>query len=298
MTTTLDLERQLDHDPLARRLAHLDLPEPSAALWGPVLAAAAAAHAQPQAQSRGRALRRRSVIGGAAVAVVTALAVSPAGVAIARSVLPDGLQQRLGIVEGAPTQLSPPGGSAGSTPARRANTSPIPCSQVPTPRPDLGGIAYDCFPDLSLAEAQRQVGFAIPTPAALPPGLVFHGALVDAGKPAVFLTYGDAQRRHSVGLWVTRGTPVGGSAVPSGTAQSTTVDGGQAWYVHGSYGDAGGPGTAPRWNPSNDDEELTWQQGGFTFDLTAAGLHYGAADMVRLAESVRQQPLPLPPARP
>jgi hypothetical protein len=79
---------------------------------------------------------------------------------------------------------------------------------------------------------------------------------------------------------------VGGSAVPSGTAQAVSVDGGRAWYVHGGYDDDG-HGGAPRWNPAADDEELTWQRDGLTFDLTAAGLGYGAADMVRLAESVR-----------
>jgi len=79
---------------------------------------------------------------------------------------------------------------------------------------------------------------------------------------------------------------VGGSAVPSSSAQRVRVEGGPAYYVHGAYEDVG-PGTIAAWNPAADDEELTWQHNGMVYDLTAGGLHLASNDLTRIAESVR-----------
>jgi hypothetical protein len=129
------------------------------------------------------------------------------------------------------------------------------------------------------------VDFTIPTPRSLPAGVSFRGALVDSAH-SVYLTYGDAARKTAVSLWVKNEAPVGGSAVPSSAAQRVQVDGSPAFYVHGAYEDSG-PGTVAKWNPNADDQELTWQHDGFTYDMTAEGLHFSSADLIRIAQSVR-----------
>jgi len=282
MTRLSEIERAVHGDPLGARLARIEVGPVPDALRTRVLSGLRAAPPR-----RGR--RVAVALGAGAVAAV-ALAATPAGAAIARAVLPVGIQQGLGLMEGAPSQLSPPGGLPAGGGGHRATGSPMPCSQIPAtpPYPQVPH-AFECRPDLSVAAAQREVDFTIPTPADLPSGLSFQGALVGitmgAPRSSVLLTYGDAGGGRSLSLQIVRGTPQSGSAVPSGTVQRLTVDGGPAYYVHGSYGD-GGPGTAARWNPGADDEELTWQRDGFTYDLTAAGLHFSSADLIRIAQSV------------
>ena len=284
MNRVAEMERALENDPLAARLARIEVPPVPEALWASVLT-----EPRPAPQRR-RRFRVAIGFGAGAVALAT-LAVTPAGAAIGRTILPQGIQQKLGIFEGAPTHLAAPSGVPGGSGGRRVVHSLMPCSQVPATPPyptALQGV--ECYPDLSLAEAQRRVDFTIPTPTAMPPGLSYRGALVGitmgAPKSSVLLTYRDATGTKSLGLQVVRGTPGSGSAVPSGVAQRVTVDGSPAYYVHGSYGDDG-PGTAVRWNSAADDEELTWQHDGFTYDLTTAGLHFSSADLIRIAESVR-----------
>ena len=283
MTRLSEIERALDNDPLATRLGRIEVPPIPEALRFKVLAGSRPA-------SSGRR-RRRVVIGvGAGAVVLATLTVTPVGARIARAVLPQGVQQKLGLFEGAPTQLSSPGGlPTGSQ--RHARASLMPCSQVPAvpPYPHVPQ-AYGCYPDLSLAAAEARLDFAIPTPAALPAGLSYRGALVGiargAPKSSVLLTYRDASGTRSLGLQVVRGAPQSGSGVPSGSVQRVELDGSPAYYVHGGYGDEG-PGSAVRWNPAADDEELTWQHDGFTYDLTTSGLHFSSADLIRIAESVR-----------
>jgi hypothetical protein len=293
MTTT---DPTTEMEQLLRALFSTVAPPPAPIAWD---AGASSQDVVPRARvlagghpTPARRRRRRVVAGlGAAAVALSLVAVTPAGAAIARTVLPKGIQQRLGLFEGAPTQLSAPGGLPAGSGGGSPTASPMPCSQVPAipPYPQVHH-AYDCYPDLSLAAAQRQVDFSIPTPAALPGGLSYRGALVGIAmgdpKNSVLLTYRDTSGKKSLGLEVVRGTPGSGSGVPSGSVQRVKVDGSPAYYVHGSYGDDG-PGTSARWHPGADDEELTWQHGGFTYDLTTAGLHYSSADLIRIAESVR-----------
>ena len=283
MTRLAEIEHGLEHDPLAARLARVEVAPVPEALRAAVLAGSVPAP---------RRRRRRLAVGvGAGAVALATLALTPACAAIGRAVLPQGIQQRLGLFEGAPTHLSSPGGSPGGGDRNSVRVSLMPCSQVPAtpPYPQVQH-AYDCYPDLSLAAAQRQVDFTIPTPAALPAGLSYRGALVGiamgAPRSSVLLTYRDATGTRSLGLQVVRGTPRSGSGVPSGSVERVTVDGVTGYYVHGGYGDDG-PGTSVRWNPAADDEELTWERGGFTYDLTTAGLHFSSADLIRIAESVR-----------
>lgn len=205
-----------------------------------------------------RSRRRTLVVGGLALALIVTLT-TPAGTAaaaaIVRSVLPPGLQQRLGLVVGAPPVVTRP----------------------PNAQPGIR-----VTPNLSLADAQAKVSFTIHTPRWLPDGVSFQGALVESHDSGVYLAYRRAGG-GGLGLAIHQGTGVGGPAVPS--AERVQVGGSPAYYVHGSY-ESSGPGTAATWNPAADDGELTWQRNGITYDLTAGGLHLSRTDLVRIAESI------------
>lgn len=262
----------LDSDPLAARLATVDVGHPSEHLRAIVNIS------RPLVRRRRR--ERRVYAGVAVIAFLLALmVVTPVGATLGRAILPEGLQQRLGLVVGAPPQLSPGG--------RAAPTFGGPTSgQIPPETSVIrGGGGQMLTPSLSLAEAQGLVAFPVPIPRNLPLGLVFSGALVDSIH-SIYLHYADLANQRSVSLQVRQGSVTGGSAVPAGSVRQTNVGGGPAYYVHGSYEDAG-PGTAATWNPNADVVELTWQGGGMTYDLTAAGLHFSMSDAVQLAQSVR-----------
>ena len=271
MNALVDNDELLDRDPLGARLAAADVGHPSARLRATV----SEMRLRPDRPVHHHRLVRAVAGLLAAVAVV---AVTPAGAAIGRAILPDGLQQRLGLVVGAPNHLQPSGGGA-------PTASGVTTGQVPRGTTLIGGGGDVATPSLSFAEAERLVGFPIPQPRDLRSGIVFRGALVDSTR-SVFLHYADSANRRAVGLEVRQGTAVGGSAVPAGSVQQVSVDGGTAYFVHGSYEDAG-PGTVASWNSAADDVELTWQRGGFTYDLTAARLHLTSSDALQIAESVQ-----------
>ena len=282
------LEKLLDCDPLAMRLTRVEIAGPGESLARAVVAW------QPWAPrpSQRRPGRVTVMVVAAGLALTGLAMTTPAGASASRVVqhklheVSQSVVQRLSLVVGAPQHLSPPSRSA-----MNARLSPVPCSQVNQRPATSGGGGGDlCYPDLSLAAAQRQVNFTIPVPTWLPPGVHYRGALVEAPdaestQGAVYLSF----RRASgggVGLRLQRGMPVGGSAVPNGSVQRVQVDGAIAYYVHGTYVDSG-PGTVATWDPSADGQELTWQHAGLTYDLTAGGLSLSAADMIKIAESIR-----------
>lgn len=273
------LDHMLDTDPLALRLARAEVAPMREGLLEDLLA-------KHYTTRHWRRHGRRLLVGVAAlVAVLSLLAVTPVGATVGRAILPEGLQQRLGLVVGAPQHLVPGGQSVG----RNGRRTPAPMSR--DKQGDRGGGDL-VTPHLSLAEAQRQVAFSIRTPRWLPGSLRFRGALVangDAVVPngeSVYLHYGDASGKQGLGLWIYSVAPMGGSAVPSSSVQRVRVDGDSAFFSHGSYEDSG-PGTVATWNPAADDEELTWQHAGMTYDLTAGGLHLSSNNLIRIAESVR-----------
>ena len=278
MTTVAELERTIEADPLAEALLAVAVPVPSE-LRAAVLSRS---HTRLAHRRRRRILTRTAT--GAAVACFVAF--TPPGHAVARLVLPDGLQQRFGLVEGAPRTLTPPGGThAGAVPSH-SPLSLMPCSAVPTPGPGYSGGGVACYPDLSIASVQATVDFHIATPAFLPSELRYRGALT-TGPHDVYLSWarGDGQP-GGLGLEIKDGAALpGGSAVPSGTVRPVTVNGSRGYVVRGDYED-NGPGTAAHWNPNADDYELTWVHGGLTYDLTAGDLHLSVSDLVRIAESV------------
>jgi len=271
MTRLMELERALDQDPLAMRLSGVTVAPIS---WNLRLALSGAV---PPGATVGRRRRWAAAAAVAMVAVSLILSVTPAGAALARAVLPSGLQQFFGIVSGAPTQLSPPGGAV----APRGPARPLECAQAV----GLQSNGVMCLPDLSLADAQRQVDFTIPTPSMLPGGLIFRGALVGSPRSVFFSYRLENGASGGLGLWVKEDPPVGGPTVPAGSIQAAKVNGSPAYYVHGDYEDDG-PGTVARWNPNADAYELTWRHNGVTFDLTAGTLHLSEADFIQIAESV------------
>lgn len=271
-----ELEAMLDRDPLGLWLARIDVPPMSSGLPARVLA-------ERRARRLWRpVLMRGLIVISAVVLAVAMLAATPAGATVGRAILPRGMQQRFGLVEGAPERLTPPpGAKAGTGPPM----SPVPCSQIARYRPAGPNQGVPCYPDLSVAEAQRRAAFTIPTPRRLPQGLNYRGALVES-PTTVYLSYQTSAAHGGLGLRIHKGTQTGGSAVPRAGVQTAAVDGSPAVYVHGSYEDSG-PGTAATWNPNADADELTWEHGGLTFDLTAGSLHLSKQDMIAIAESVQ-----------
>lgn len=276
MSAWTESDEVLDSDPLAVRLAAADVGRPSQQLR--VSVTQMRPLSDPAVRHR-RLSSRTSRATMAVLAAISVLVVTPAGAALGRAILPDGLQQRLGLVVGAPAHLAPGGGQ------QAPNASGATTGQVPPGTSMIGGGGVIVRPSLAVAEAQRLVDFPIPQPRELPSGLIFHGAWVDATH-SVFLDYADSNTERSIGLEVRRGAAIGGSAVPAGSVRQVAVADGPAYYVHGSYEDAG-PGTVAIWNASTDDVELTWQRDGFTYNLTAAGLHFSSSEAIQVAQSVR-----------
>jgi hypothetical protein len=276
MTRLMDIERALEDDPLAMRLSRISVAPMSSHVR---VALSAAAPSRPVWRRR----RWGTAVAVATVVVSVALFVTPAGAALARAVLPTGLQQFFGIVSGAPTQLTRPGGASaplGPTSHSGSAAASMPCSKAAP----LSQVV--CLPDLSLADTQRGVDFLILTPAMLPAGVSFRGGLVDSPRSAYISYRTNNGAPGGLALWVKEGTRVGGPAVPTGSIQAAEVNGSPAYYVHGDYED-NGPGTVASWNPKADAEEVTWQHNGMTFDLTAGSLQLSEAEFFQIAESVR-----------
>jgi hypothetical protein len=272
MKNEIDDDQRTDRNPFAARLAKAEVPPPSNRLRMAVLAGVA--------PRRSRRYPRWSYASAAVLAgALVILLVTPVSAMVERTVLPQWLQQRVGLV-GASGQLSPAGNAAWPqrSTGHASAISPIPCSQAPS----QGNVA--CYPDLSLAAAQKQVAFSIPVPAPLPDGLSIRGVLVESAH-SVYVSIGDQNRQKHFGLWIRETAPSGGSGVPLSAIEPTTVKGSPASYVRGSYEDSG-PGTVARWNAAADDEELTWEHGGFAYDLTAHGLSLSRIQVVQLAESL------------
>ncbi len=266
MSANLD-DLILDRDPLGLRLAQAQVPAPDSHLR-------AALVAKHKNKTGLRHPLRWATAVGLAVTLFLAFA-TPVGAIAERALLPTWLQQRLGIV-GASEQLSSRN-KFGAVPGVRI--SPLPCSQASRLRSNAL-----CYPDLSLADAQRQVDFTIPVPASIPNGLSFGGALVESPH-SVRLVMRDQTAQRALGLWIRKAPTSGGSAFPLSSTQTTQVQGTTAVYVHGSYEDSG-PGTAARWNPTADDQELIWSHNGFAYDLTAHGLHLSLQGFIHIAESI------------
>jgi len=262
-------------DPLAVRLAQLAYPPVPDDLAARVLAAA------PTRRPRGLGWRR-GLVPVAAVAVGFAtIAVTPAGAAIS-----DALRQRFGLVAGAPQVITRPPGAC--VPTLPPDVQPY---DVLTPHCGSGGDTMKVIhvPPTSLADAQAHVGFPIHTPSWLPASVAFVGVRVlpPADDPElVFLAGGRRLTGPGLRIGERQGTGGGGSAVPASAIENVMVNGRPAVYAKGDYEEAVGQGPGGVWTPGADVQELSWEQSGITYDLTASGLRLTREDVIRVAESV------------
>jgi hypothetical protein len=288
-------EESLARNPLAVRLARVEHPPASAELMARMLSGAHAI--------RARRVRGRHVLLAAAGVVValSTVAATPAGTIIGQAV-----QQRFGIMVGAPETLQRPGpnecavftGPSGRSPNTAVTTftrNGVAFTKY-TRKCEKGQTASAVtfrMPVLDLEHAQSLVSFRIRTASWVPPGLQLEGVGMYP-KPPDFSSYADKAAISyrpvgtSTGPNITideqRGTPFGGSGVPSSAPHTVRVNGHPAVYVHGNYESSGT--SNPRWNPNADVEELSWQADGLTYDIRASDLHLSERDMIRIADSV------------
>lgn len=293
--TVNELDEPWATDPLALRLSRIQDPPVSKELLARVLSGA------PALRRRTRIRRIHVLIGLAGVAVLAGvLAATPAGAMVGRAVLPHQLQQRFGIMVGAPQTIQHPGPSSCAVYPGAPNTTTttftkngVTVTQSTRTCKDGRTITSARYepPVLDLDHAQGLVSFRIRTASWIPPGLQSAGVRMYPSPD--FASYDDkaAVLYQAVGasggsLTIDEqpGLPAGGTAVPSSAALPVLVNGHLAFYVHGSYGSkAGGPA---RWDPNTDVVELSWQADGLTFHMTAAGLRLSQSDAIRIAESV------------
>jgi hypothetical protein len=144
-----------------------------------------------------------------------------------------------------------------------------------------------------LQQAQSRVTFRIRSASWLPPGMKLKSVGMTLKPPDfsrygdnVMVEYGTVGNRPGPGLRISEepGTPFGGSAVPSSAAHAVRVNGHPAVYARGNWV-SNATLTARRWDPTKDQEELSWQADGITYDML--GSHLSKAEMIRIAESVR-----------
>lgn len=156
--------------------------------------------------------------------------------------------------------------------------------QPSTPRPVYG-------PRLTLAQAKAQLPFAIRLPTRLPAGLVLLGASVGeypgqgtaVGAPTVTVYYsrpGGPETFGALTYQMTQGTPSGGVLAPATATQAATVHGYPAIYAHGYWRSDG------TWDPSVDNDLLSWEEAGFTYTVSTTGLELKQDDLLQIAESI------------
>ncbi len=298
MTTDAPI-KPWEADPLADRLSRIQDPRVSDQLLARVLA-------RTPVRSR-RAMRRWTAVTVAIACLgvlMVVLAATPAGAFVGRAVLPLGLQQRFGLVAGAPEKLKRPGpndcaifpGSPNttSTTTVRNGIEVTQSTRICSDGRTITSYALH-MPDTDLQGAQKLVSFSIRTPAWLPSGL--QSARVGMiPKAPDFTTYEDQvaiiyrpvgalNGAKNLTIHEQPGSPVGGSAVPSSATRAVRVNGQPGVYARGTYEST--PGASATWAPNADVEELSWQLDGLTFEMTASGLGLSLSDLLRIAESIQ-----------
>ncbi len=207
---------------------------------------------------RGRLLVLAAGVAALALAIFS---ITPAR-ALVPQLLPFGWVQRFGAVLIGPTPSPTP---------HRSASGKAPTASQP-----------QAMPHLTFEQAQQLAGFRIPQPSYLPPGITFRFAFATLDHSTVGLSYGRADRPSGgVGLQIEQGSPVGGYMFPASAATTVKVRGRDAVYVQGSWDEHG------QWQANADSAFLSWQAGGFTYNLQYSGLGLTRAEMIRIAESVQ-----------
>jgi hypothetical protein len=176
-------------------------------------------------------------------------------------------------------------------------------TQAPSPHngPTPAATEKRILPNMSQAEIQSRLPFALPVPGWLPEGLSYQGGLVvedPSGKPCVqaicstttpiydiVLTYGwEDPSKGWLNLQIWSSQPGGGYVFPQSAAQSVQVNGRAATYVLQAW--AADP-QAGQMTPGGS-QALSWQdQNGFTYLLTTGSLELSRQDLIRIAESIK-----------
>jgi hypothetical protein len=291
-------EESVARRPLAVRLSRIEHPSASPELMARVLSGA---HALRTRRTRGR---NALLLAAGVVAALSTVAATPAGTLIGSAlgqrfafmVVPDrpsqDTQHGCEILVESGTIKSP------NTTVTTFTRNGVAFTQY-TRKCDKGGTATSVGfrpPLLDLQQAQGMVSFRIRTASWVPAGMQLQGVHMypkppdysDYNHDDATVTYGrvGTSRGAVVSIEERRGTPFGGSAVPSSRARTVRVNGRPAVYAHGNWEPSStGPPTV--WNPNQDVEELSWQADGITYDVIAAGLHLSESDMIRIADSIR-----------
>ncbi len=160
-------------------------------------------------------------------------------------------------------------------------------------------------PSLSLREIYRQAPFVVSSPAWLPSGVLYSGGFVieTATGSQVSLIY---HRRANLTealtpatpfllLIITRGVVEGVPLLPEEQAQTTTVNGRPALYIHGSWAGKSPPTTnnamtSLQWDSTLDAAWLSWQAADLTYLLYAQDLQLTQTDLMHVAESLHTTP--------
>jgi hypothetical protein len=185
----------------------------------------------------------------------------------------------------------------GAQPIQSTNMQASPSKNGPTP----GATEKRILPNMSQAEIQSRLPFALPVPGWLPEGLTYQGGLIvedPSGKACgqatcstntpiydIVLTYGwEDPSKSWLNLQIWSGQPSGGYVFPQSAAQSVQVNGRAATYALQTWG---ADPQAGRMNPGGM-QALSWQdQNGFTYLLTTESLELSRQDLIRMAESIK-----------
>lgn len=164
--------------------------------------------------------------------------------------------------------------------ARLAGPTPTPAAGMSAPQPV--GEARALPVNRPLEAVQREVAFPLRTPAWLPKGVVFRGAMADPDGAGGGVSYAAADgSTGGFGLQMRRGRQEGGYAVPTSATQEVQVHGRPAVYAQGAWN------KSSQWQPTADAGLLSWEEDGFTFVLTHSGVGLSQEDVLRIAESLR-----------
>jgi hypothetical protein len=158
---------------------------------------------------------------------------------------------------------------------------------------------------MSLVEIQQKAPFVVSTPLWLLPGVQYSGGFVSATATGsqVSLIY---HYRVSLDepltpatpfllLVITHGFVASAPLLPDEQAQTTTVGGYPALYVHGSWvgrlpQTAGERTTNLQWDKTLDTAWLSWQAADLTYLLYAQDLQLTQTDLTHVAESLHANP--------
>jgi hypothetical protein len=138
--------------------------------------------------------------------------------------------------------------------------------------------------DLTVAEAQQRVPFAIRAPRALPASVIFRGAGVSSDGTAAVLSYrrADGEAGGLVLQIESRAVAGAGYVLPRDVVEETTVNGLPAMYAPGGWSGGGS------WDKTIDAALLSWTDTDeLTYVLQCSGLSLSRDALRHLAESLR-----------